>query len=1541
MSRIRLQRPGVPPVSLLLLVVVLATTVGVARASIRPRLDVRPVGTHMIPGPGQPVEETFALHPEIAGVFDDFAVEGEGWIALEIDVPHGVALRPGEELEFVVRGIPSGDAGPLEVVFTVDGRPTRKSLGLRPRPEHTERTMVRALEATFERSVPAPGMDTGFARPEPAPIDERFRERPWHEARPDPDAPEPDLQRRQSLTVRGSFGYLRESGPYLGADGATVRVYDADFGSDELLGTVVLGPSGNFELNVSEDETYPDIYVEFESANARVETEDSGILELNFKWKTQTYEEFSGSLLDVGALTPSNYNGQVGLHMLSTLTKGWRYLNDLGYDIPSVDAMYPVGDGGAFYDGEINLSFDRRWREDTILHEYGHHVTDTFAGIVAPSYCNGVCDGDDCGHCIWCDETPSDAWQEGFASWVGEIVQDAWPGAYGYAPAYTRSAEDIAPFGCIGVNSDPCLCGPQATEGFLWALLTDIYDVTPNEPDEDTIAGDWGDPLGMGPEEILATAANSDPTTPAAFVAAFSQAHAAEGEDLWETFVNNGWNIDQQKPGSPSGLFSTTHQIGQANMSAQPWINFVWQTAPDDWSGIGGYSYEISAGAPVPPDDVQDIPKLNNWVVTPVEPGAAYYFTLRAVDRVGRWSDDYATAGPYYIREPGPADLEVAARPGWLLPIVPLDEPSATPTSISLPDLLNGNTFFYVNLSGANDGESDAVAPFDVEFRIDGEVERMFTQTTDVAAEGGLFEFVNEPNLVVTGGLHTLEMRIDPGGAVDEQTNVNNWLANQWAFAPESISKIGPLLRPAPPDIDGGHDAMNLGQFPPVSVAKDNCDGLRLPVAQRSGADPRFVAISAHFVDAGENIDLGMYPRTTSSNLGFGWNTELASSSAPAGSIDAVVANGHAVSDGFVDVGIYNASDHVGGYYADYVESQDAVVGGTEAISFLPNEMVQMRHFDIGLSQASFVVKLAVGDDGPFDLYFFEPSTFYASLEDADTTATTDAQGEAVLEFSSTQPGKGLLVIARDPGAGAEALEVSLEIQASSGNWTLVPAPNWFDALVPLPNDFGRPGEVPAPTTLVGDLASTWLNFSVFNSSTDDAGDTFANLYYDDTCFATEVVPPIEGGAFGTFNATEAVTIPGGRHTLWVQIDPDGRVGEANETDNFFARQWVFEPQVLGLGEVTERQVPGSPRAGWEYGLIDPEIGIVGDENTTPGIDPTPFLNCDGLRLPAAARDGTAPAFMGLAVMPPQQGVDVDLKLFEASTGPEDGFDDPIAFSHAPSTTSDFVIVDLTAVEPRPFDVGIYGPEEGFEGEEVDPVNGLARAVDAQYLAHAAASVDLGSDPEGERGLYTMENNEILHLYAIELSPRTMNVRLIPQDANVDFGMALMSAQTFVGQGDAPDDARAQAVGAGEVEEFTTTISQAGVYVLAVFKDAREDAFDQGGYRLAFAPDTVTSVSPGQGVDQVIALAAPSPNPMDGSTVVAWNLRHDAHLRVEIFDARGRRVRQLVDGNLPPGRRELVWDGRDDAGRRVGRGVYLLRATAAGEVRNRKLTVIR
>jgi hypothetical protein len=63
----------------------------------------------------------------------------------------------------------------------------------------------------------------------------------------------------------------------------------------------------------------------------------------------------------------------------------------------------------------------------------------------------------------------------------------------------------------------------------------------------------------------------------------------------------------------------------------------------------------------------------------------------------------------------------------------------------------------------------------------------------------------------------------------------------------------------------------------------------------------------------------------------------------------------------------------------------------------------------------------------------------------------------------------------------------------------------------------------------------------------------------------------------------------------------------------------------------------------------------------------------------------------------------------------------------------------------------------------------------------------------------------------------------------------------------------------------------------------------------------------------------------DGGTRIQYTLDSSPTLiRVHIFDARGRQVRTLEEARLSGPSGELVWNGRDDEGRRVRVGVYVV-----------------
>ncbi len=90
-----------------------------------------------------------------------------------------------------------------------------------------------------------------------------------------------------------------------------------------------------------------------------------------------------------------------------------------------------------------------------------------------------------------------------------------------------------------------------------------------------------------------------------------------------------------------------------------------------------------------------------------------------------------------------------------------------------------------------------------------------------------------------------------------------------------------------------------------------------------------------------------------------------------------------------------------------------------------------------------------------------------------------------------------------------------------------------------------------------------------------------------------------------------------------------------------------------------------------------------------------------------------------------------------------------------------------------------------------------------------------------------------------------------------------------------------------------------------------------------------------------LALLAPRPNPARGSATLDFVLPRAAAARLDVYDVRGGRVRTLADGAHAPGTHRVAWDGRDEGGRPVGPGVYLVRLESAGQSRTQRLAFLR
>lgn len=126
-----------------------------------------------------------------------------------------------------------------------------------------------------------------------------------------------------------------------------------------------------------------------------------------------------------------------------------------------------------------------------------------------------------------------------------------------------------------------------------------------------------------------------------------------------------------------------------------------------------------------------------------------------------------------------------------------------------------------------------------------------------------------------------------------------------------------------------------------------------------------------------------------------------------------------------------------------------------------------------------------------------------------------------------------------------------------------------------------------------------------------------------------------------------------------------------------------------------------------------------------------------------------------------------------------------------------------------------------------------------------------------------------------------------------------------------------------------------------------------GGYEIWFACAsrglavlTVPTDDPADVVegnpDVRIVVSRNWPNPFSEGTDISYTLETSGPVRIDVFDAVGRRVRRLADGvTKSAGSHNVHWDGRDAFGRPAAAGVYFYRLDTPAGVERRSMTLVR
>lgn len=142
--------------------------------------------------------------------------------------------------------------------------------------------------------------------------------------------------------------------------------------------------------------------------------------------------------------------------------------------------------------------------------------------------------------------------------------------------------------------------------------------------------------------------------------------------------------------------------------------------------------------------------------------------------------------------------------------------------------------------------------------------------------------------------------------------------------------------------------------------------------------------------------------------------------------------------------------------------------------------------------------------------------------------------------------------------------------------------------------------------------------------------------------------------------------------------------------------------------------------------------------------------------------------------------------------------------------------------------------------------------------------------------------------------------------------------------------------GQGELARVTFRVLAAGHPALGFRSAVARDADNRG---VPVSLNTSGATMPA--VPAQTYLGHAYPNPFAAGTSIPYGVRSAASITLSVFDVSGRLVRTLLSGEPTVGARLAQWDGRDDQGRLVGSGLYLIRMSAGGDRLTRPVYVVR
>ncbi len=83
------------------------------------------------------------------------------------------------------------------------------------------------------------------------------------------------------------------------------------------------------------------------------------------------------------------------------------------------------------------------------------------------------------------------------------------------------------------------------------------------------------------------------------------------------------------------------------------------------------------------------------------------------------------------------------------------------------------------------------------------------------------------------------------------------------------------------------------------------------------------------------------------------------------------------------------------------------------------------------------------------------------------------------------------------------------------------------------------------------------------------------------------------------------------------------------------------------------------------------------------------------------------------------------------------------------------------------------------------------------------------------------------------------------------------------------------------------------------------------------------------------------PNPFNPETNVSFSIPAEQEVILTIYNLKGQKVKELVNGNFPAGKQSVVWEGKDENGKQVASGLYFYKLKTGKKEISKKMLLLK